>query len=352
MMNLMTSNEPRVSASRSAEPGMIRQMFANARRVLITSHVRPDGDAVGSLLGLGLALIDAGKDVRMVLGDGVPQNFRHLEGSQQIHRSAPVEALRVYDLVITVDCSDLLRTGKVLGDRVPDLNIDHHVTNLNFGTVNLVEEQEPATAVIIAKYLEEWGLSFTQPIAAALLTGIVTDTLGFRTTNMTPAPLRLSAMLMEHGADLPDLYNRALVNKTFEAARFWGYGLAKLQRDGEKKQGPSVAWTSLTLADRQAAEYPGNDDADLINILSTIDSDVVVIFVEQKNGHVKVSWRARPGIDVSQIALQFGGGGHPAAAGADIVGSMAAVEKKILEATRGVLTRENPNKNGKKPVEA
>jgi bifunctional oligoribonuclease and PAP phosphatase NrnA len=352
MMNLMMTNEPRISSERAAAPEKIRKMFDNARRVLITAHVRPDGDAVGSLLGLGLALIDAGKDVRMVLADGVPQNFHHLEGCRLIHRSAPLEALRVYDLVITVDCSELLRTGKVLGDRVPDLNIDHHITNQNFGLVNVVEEQEAATAVIIAKYLEDWGLNFTQPIAEALLTGIVTDTLGFRTTNMSPTPLRIAAMLMEHGANLPDLYNRALINKTFEAARFWGFGLGKLQRDGESKNGPNLAWTSLTLADRQAAEYPGNDDADLINVLSTIDSDVVVIFVEQKNGRVKVSWRARPGIDVSQIALQFGGGGHTAAAGADIAGSMAGVEKKVLEATRAVLSRTNLKKNGKKPVEA
>jgi phosphoesterase RecJ-like protein len=109
----------------------------------------------------------------------------------------------------------------------------------------------------------------------------------------------------------------------------------------------------LTLSDRQAANYPGNDDADLVNILSSIDSDAAVIFVEQKNGHVKISWRARPGIDVSQIALQFGGGGHAAAAGADIPGTLEKVQEQVLQATRGVLAQIAAEKNnGKQPVES
>jgi bifunctional oligoribonuclease and PAP phosphatase NrnA len=341
----------RTMTMRNAPAGSIRQLLADSRRVLIVSHIRPDGDAVGSQLGLGLALANAGKEVRMALADGVPSNFRHLEGTQKVHRGAPPEPLQHFDLVATVDCSDLQRTGGILGDRKPDLNIDHHITNLNFGVVNVVEPEEAATAVIIAKYLEEWGLRFNQAIAAALLTGIVTDTLGYRTSNMSPAALRISAMLMEHGADLPDLYNRALINKSFEAAKFWGMGLGKLQRDERLNGSLRLAWTSLSLADRQAAGYPGNDDADLINVLSTIDSDVVVIFVEQKNNHVKISWRSRPGIDVSQIALQFGGGGHPAAAGADLPGSLEAVQESVLATTRAMLGNYSKS-HGKKPVEA
>jgi phosphoesterase RecJ-like protein len=98
-----------------------------------------------------------------------------------------------------------------------------------------------------------------------------------------------------------------------------------------------MVWTSLTLADRQAADYSGNDDADLINQLSSIDCDVAIIFVEQKQGRTKVSWRSRPGIDVSQIALQFGGGGHAAAAGADINGTLDEVQEQVLKATRASL---------------
>ncbi len=324
----------------------IRQQFGNARRILILSHIRPDGDAVGSLLGLGLALIDVGKDVRMVLVDGLPLTFRYLEGSSLIHRGTG--DLNLYDYVIVVDCSDLQRAGStqsgthVLNGRVPDLNIDHHITNLKYAKTNLVVGEQVATCAILAEYLPEWGLSYNKAIAGALLTGIVTDTLGFRTSNMTPEALRLSAVLMEHGANLPDLYSRALISKTFEAARYWARGLERMQREDH------LVYTSLTLEDRQAAQYPGNDDADLINLLSSIDIEIAIIFVEQKNEHVKISWRAQPGIDVSKIALQFGGGGHAAAAGADVPGKLEEVQQKVLEATRAVFTNEVAADKGQK----
>jgi len=321
----------------------IQQQLQNARRVLVTAHIRPDGDAIGALLGLGLALSQAGKEIRLVLADGVPYSLRFLEGSQLIHRSAG--NINSFDYVIVVDCSDLRRTGGVLGDRVPDLNIDHHITNLNFAATNLVIPEQVATSAIIAEYLTRWGLGYNRDIAEALLTGIVTDTIGFRTSNVTPEALRLSAVLMENGADLPQVYNQALVSKSFEAARYWGFGLGKLQRED------NLVWTTLSLADRKSAQYPGNDDADLINMLSTIDTDIAVIFVEQKNGHVKVSWRARTGYDVAQIALQFGGGGHAAAAGADIHGTLETVQVQVLEATRAMIARTTIGNGGREKVQ-
>jgi phosphoesterase RecJ-like protein len=203
-----------------------------------------------------------------------------------------------------------------------------------------------ATSAILAKYFPAWGLDYNKPIADALLTGIVTDTLGFRTSNVTSEALRLAAMLMDLGANLAVMYERALVSKTFEAARYWGSGLGKLQRED------NLVWTTLTLADRQSVQYPGNDDADLVNVLSTIDSDIAVIFVEQKNSHVKVSWRARSGYNVSKIALQFGGGGHAAAAGADIAGNLETVQKQVLEATRVMITQTMSKNQEKRPVQA
>ncbi len=308
--------------------GQIPQMFERAQRILIVSHVRPDGDAVGSMLGLGLALQAAGKEVQMVLVDGVPSSFRHLSGSEQISRKKTGE----HDLTVVLDCSDLLRTGEVLNGKAPDLNIDHHITNLNFAKVNLVDPSAVATSSVLTEYLPKWGLPITQPVAAALLTGIVSDTLGFRTSNVTANALRQSADLVEHGANLSELYNLALVRRSFAAARYWGRGLERLQNEGR------LVWTALTLEDRVAAGYPGNDDADLVNVISTIDeSDVSVIFVEQKGGRVKVSWRAEPGWNVSAIALEFGGGGHAAAAGADIIGSLDTVIERVLLATRKFL---------------
>ena len=307
----------------------VAQVLQSAQKVLIVSHVRPDGDAVGGVMGLGLALRAAGKQVQMVLRDGVPANLRHLRGSGDVRRKATGS----WDLSVVVDASDLLRTGGVLGDEIPGLNIDHHVTNHAFAKVNLIDAQAVATSAILAERLPRWGFAIPQDSAEALLTGLITDTLGFRTNNMTPAALRLGAELMEMGADLPELYRLGLVAKTYEAARYWSSGLGRLQREG------GLLWTVLYIEDRANFDYSGTDDADLVNMLSTVEGDVVVLINEQTNGRVKISWRARPGIDVSGLALQFGGGGHASAAGADITGNLDEVKEHVLAATREMLQR-------------
>jgi bifunctional oligoribonuclease and PAP phosphatase NrnA len=306
----------------------IGSLLRNSQDILLLSHIRPDGDAIGSVLGLGLSLKEAGKNVQMVLPDGIPSSFRHLNGSEEILRKPSGD----FQVVVVLDCADLGRMGKVIDGRMPDLNVDHHITNQSFALLNLVEPESAATSAILANYIPKWGLPINLPVAEALLTGVISDSLGFRTSNVTPKTLEIAAMLMEHGANLPRLYNLALVQRSFEAAIFWGKGLARLQRRDR------LVWAILTLEDRKASNYPGKDDADLINILSTIDdTDIAIIFVEHKDGHVKVSWRAQPGWNVAEIALQFGGGGHAAAAGADITGTLEEVQAKVLQATQTIL---------------
>jgi phosphoesterase RecJ-like protein len=243
-----------------------------------------------------------------------------------------------FDTIVVVDCSDLERTGNALrGLPQPDLNIDHHQTNLNFARLNLVDTRAVATAELVYAILKEMQVKITPDIARALLTGVITDTIGFRTSNVGADTLRLAAELIEAGADLPDLYRRALVNRSFEAFRYWGAGLSKLNQEGR------LVWTALTLEDRKAANYAGRDDADLINQLGAVEnSDVAIVFVEQSKKRVKVSWRAQPGYDVSAIALRFGGGGHPAASGAEVDGRMEEVIEKVLQATRPILNGKTP----------
>jgi bifunctional oligoribonuclease and PAP phosphatase NrnA len=307
--------------------GAIKERLDRSEKILIASHIRPDGDAIGSLLGLGLALIDRGKSVKMVLVDGVPASFKHLQGSSLIVKGPGGE----YDTFITVDCADFKRVGKVFENiGQPDINIDHHKTNENFGKLNLIEPQEVATSAILANHLPAWDLQITRPVADALLTGIITDTLGFRTSNTNPSALRLCAMLMETGSNMPDLYMRSLVHKSFPAARYWGAGLSRLEQEN------GIVWGTLTLDDRKRVGYGGNDDADLINLISAINGNKVgMIFVEQSDNHVKISWRAlEEGIDVSPIAKRFGGGGHAAAAGADVPGTLNDIQPLVLKATK------------------
>ena len=310
--------------------GDIKNRLDAARNIVIASHVRPDGDAIGALLGLGLALRDAGKSVQMILVDGLPSSFQYLAGSELVRR----EPVAGHDTFISVDCADFKRLGKYFENfGQPDINIDHHKTNENFGKLNLIEAQEVATSAILTAHLPEWGLKITKPIAAALLGGIITDTLGFRTSNTTPQALRLAATLMETGVDMSEIYMNTLVRKTFSAARYWGAGLSSLQTQN------GIVWGTLNLQDRQTAGYAGNDDADLINMISAIDGHKVgMIFVEQGDNHVKISWRAlADGVDVSQVAKHFKGGGHTAAAGADIEGGLSEIQREVLQKTREML---------------
>ncbi len=321
----------------------IRQLFRESNRIVITSHIRPDGDAIGAVLGLGTALLEAGKQVQIVMADGIPVVFRHLPNSNLVTKKVQED----YDLSIVVDCSDLQRTGDVLGERLPQLAIDHHVTNLNFAQINWVQPEAAATCEILTLMLPEWGLTINQQTATAFLAGIVTDTIGFRTSNTRPETLRCAANLMELGAPLSEVYYHTLLRQSYQAAGLWGKGLARLQRQDR------LVYTCLTLEDKREIGYNGNDDADLINMLSTIDDvDIALIFVEQSKDVTKVSWRAQPGNDVAQIAVQFGGGGHLAAAGAQISGPIEEVIQKVLQKTtqisaEGLLTNNGiPTSNG------
>ncbi len=302
----------------------IHSLLQEANRVVITSHIRPDGDAIGAVLGLGTALIEAGKQVQMVLVDGVPAVYKQVPNRELVTRKIQGE----YDCAIAVDCSDLERTGGIFGDNPPHINIDHHVTNRNFAQVNWVQPEAAATCEILAAMLPEWGLQISQKVATQLLTGIVADTIGFRTSNTRPETLRFTAALMEQGASLSEVYFQTLLRQTYLEAGLWGKGLTKLQRQDR------LVYTSLTLEDKNEVGYAGSDDADLINLLSTIDDvDIAIIFVELMNNIIKVSWRSRPGFDVSKIAVQFGGGGHQAASGAQIPGTLDEVIHSVLDTT-------------------
>ena len=312
---------------------IIRTQLQKAKKVLVVSHLRPDGDAIGSLLAIGLSLIEAGKDVQMVLSDGIPENFRFLSGSELVTTKPSGR----FDYVIAVDASEIERTDTALnGYGEPDLNIDHHKTNTHFAKINLVEMEAVATAEILTRYLPDFGLKIDQKVANALIAGIVTDTIGFRTTNVYPQVLRLVADLMDLGGELADIYYRTITEQSYSAARYWGAGLSKLKMED------GLVWTTLSLEDRYSAGYPSRDDADLVKILSAIHgTKVAIILTEQLSGYVKISWRLcgslPTDLDVSEIALKFGGGGHKAAAGADVKGNLDEVLEEVLANTREYL---------------
>ena len=303
------------------------KLIADSSDIVVISHERPDGDAVGSLLALTLALKEKGKKVWPVLDEGLPKKWQFLPGADLVKAELPSGE----HLIVTVDAADLHRLG-ALDIRRVDVNIDHHPSNTQFGTINLVEPTSAATTVVLHRLFPGLDLPINVEIASNLLTGLITDTLGFRTSSVGPETLRTAAELIESGADLSWLYRKAMFGRSYEAAHYWAHGLSRMDmRDG-------VVWSSLLVADRTQAKYPGTDDADLIDVLTTIEGPrVAVLFIEQSDGNVKISWRALPGVNVSRIATSFGGGGHELAAGAMIEGSVQEVMDRVLNATFAAL---------------
>jgi phosphoesterase RecJ-like protein len=319
-----------------------RALVDRASRALVISHVNPDGDAIGSLLGLGLALRRAGKEVVLACADPVPEMFRFLPSAGEVVAAPQGD----FDLVAVVDVSDAARMGSVGAalTRQPDLVIDHHVTNPGFGAVNLIDAHAASTAELITEILPALGLGLTSDVAECLLTGLVSDTLGFRTSNTTIRSLALAQELIRAGAVLHTIYDQSLHKRSFSAVRLWAEGLATIQMKHH------LVWARLPLAARQAAGYQGLGDADLITVLTSVrEADIALIFVERTDGKVKVSWRSVPGVNVAEIAAQFGGGGHAPAAGAEIAGTLDEVEAQVIAATRAALRaarRENSQANG------
>ena len=303
-------------------------LIADASSIAVISHERPDGDAVGSMLALTLALQAIGKQATPALAGGLPQKWNFLPGAEQVEPELPAGD----HLIITVDAADKRRVGAIdVGD--VDINFDHHPSNTQFGKVNLVDPGAAATTVVLYRLFPDLGLPIELDIARNLLVGLITDTLGFRTSSVTPAALRISAELIELGAEISDLYRKALFGRSYSAVRYWAQGLSRMDmRDG-------VVWAILKLEDRKHAQYPGSDDADLIDLLTTIEGPrVAVMFVEQPEGKVKISWRALPGLDVSKLAASFDGGGHEPAAGAMIEGDVEEIVDRVLESTFAAIT--------------
>ena len=311
----------------TAEIERAAKLIADSSDIVVISHERPDGDAVGSLLALTLALKEKGKQVWPVLDDGLPEKWQFLPGADLIQSELPAGE----HPIITVDAADIHRLGAIEVSQV-DVNIDHHPSNTQFGTINLVDPAAAATTLLLHRLLPEFDLAINVDIASNLLAGLITDTLGFRTSSVSPEALRVAADLIEAGADTARLYRKAMFGRSYEAARYWAHGLSRMDmRDG-------VVWSSLLVTDRRQAKYPGTDDADLIDVLTTIEGPrIAVLFIEQADGNVKISWRALPGIDVSRIASTFGGGGHMLAAGAMIEGEVQEVVDRVLKSTFAAL---------------
>jgi phosphoesterase RecJ-like protein len=218
--------------------------------------------------------------------------------------------------------------GKVFADdleALPLLNIDHHITNTRFGTVNWVEPACAATAQMILNLAGALGWQVTESVAVCLLTGLVTDTRSFRTSNVDTEVFRAALRLMEAGASLTEITRQALDQRPLAAVRLWGQAIDGLHLE------EGVLWTEVTRAMRRRWQSNENGYSGLANFLSGVrEARAIVVFTERDNGTVDVGMRAVPGCDVAQTALRLGGGGHPQAAGCTLKGDLAQVRARVL----------------------
>ncbi len=319
---------------------MLRLAVEKADRVLVIAHVDPDGDAIGSLTAVGQAMQQLGKRVTLACDDGAPGRYLGLPLAGEVRRAA--RATAAYDLVIAVDCADASRMGRVY-DNLPEpkptvANIDHHVTNTRFGAFNVIDAAASSTAEILHRWLPEIGVELTPGIAESLLTGIVTDTMGFRTTNVTAATLRAAADLVDAGADIAAISLNALHRKPLSTAKIWGVGLGRMRLDG------GLLWTTVPRAAFREAGIEGSpSSAGLVNFLADVDEAVMgAVLSETDEGKVRVTMRTQPPYNVAEVAMQFGGGGHALAAGCTLDGPLDEAAAQLVAACRAAIGRQAP----------
>ncbi len=302
-------------------------LVQSAQSILIVTHVSPDGDAIGSLLGLGNALEQMGKAVTCAVDGGLPSFMGFLPGSGTILKELPNAR---WDLMITVDAGDEGRTGDVgaAGKEQSKhlINLDHHTTNTQFGEVNLVDPEAVSATQVIYQWLQQIGYELNKQIATPLLTGLVTDTLGFRTSNTTAETLQIAQQLMQAGASLTEITERALDNRSYLVINVWKHGLAsaELHEGGVLiAQLPYNAFKEVGLID--------GSDAGLVQFLIKVNEAMIAaVLKETAEGEIKLSIRSKPGFDVSNVAFGLGGGGHKQACGATIAGPLEEAKARVL----------------------
>ena len=359
----------------------VTELIRKFHKILLVTHARPDGDALGSLLAVQQVLSALGKEATAVVTDPVPDMLAFMPGTDVLASEVegggdfvisldttrtPVDKLKyntsegklniivspkqgsfsesdvsfsaagsAFDLIIVLDAPDLDRIGSFY-EQNPDLfyetpvvNIDHHPSNDYFGAVNLVDLTATSTSEILVGVIEALGDSLmTEDVATCLLTGLITDTGSFQNSNTTPKSLTVSAQLVAAGARQQEIIQHVYKTKPLSTLRLWGRALTKLQYDAELK----IVWSSLSRADFAETGGTATEAKQVIDALmsSAPDAEIIVLLREDE-GKVDGSVRTVKGVDATKIVAQWNGGGHTGAAGFDVAGSLEENESKVIE---------------------
>ncbi len=310
----------------------ILEEINKANSIVILTHENPDGDAVGTALALYNALKQYGKNPDIIIPE-YSKVFEFLPGIDDIKKESNVEK---YDLAISVDCATIKMLNgfaNYFESAKMKIDIDHHGTNTMYGDINFVNPVAPACAQILITILDYIGMEITKDIGSCILTGIITDTGGFKYSGVTAETFEFVAWLLNKGVNVSKIYRQVLQVKTkanFELHRIASDRIEFLE-DGK------IAFTYITEEDEQKVGAQNGDHEGIVEVGRDVEGVEVSIFVRQTDKGCKVSLRSNDYVNVSDVCLMFGGGGHQKAAGALIQGSIEQVKEKLLYQVKSYL---------------
>jgi len=313
----------------------IAQAIRKSDTVCVVGHVRPDGDCIGSQLGLALALKNEGKHVVCWNEHPVPPKLAFLDSQKLFELPHPG---RQFDCVVATDCASFERLGiarDCIADRKTFINIDHHASNTRYADLNWVSSKEPSTGELIYRLLKNASWPITRPIADCLFTAVSTDTGSFQYPSTTPATFHVASHLVEQGADLGRISQEVYESYPLARVQLLRHVYNKFHLTHDSRT--AYFWLKKRDFTRTGAQL--DDSEGLIDHIRAIQGVVVAcLFEEIEPGLTRISLRSKSEkVNVNDIAHQFGGGGHPAAAGARISGSPLAAQRRVLNAIRKAL---------------
>lgn len=328
---LVASAAPASSAARESLPvpmQAILQALRDGEKFLVCSHSRPDGDAVGSMLAMGMLLRQMGKRVDMVAADRVPAVYRNLPSTKDIRHAMRVHG--PYDAVVLLECDGLERTRLRGLERMYHINIDHHASGKEFGQLNWIDRNAASVGELVYRLVKAAGCSVTPEIATCLYTTLLTDTGGFCYGVLRPGTFALAAELVEAGANPVQVARDVYFANPFSKMLLLGKALSTLRRDGP------LAWVSVTHQDMVDAGAAEEDCEGVVNFaLSIAGIEAAVFLRELPEGRIRLSLRSKGKVNVASIAERLGGGGHENAAGCTLDGPIPRATDEILEALCG-----------------
>jgi phosphoesterase RecJ-like protein len=313
----------------------IIEVIRKHKTFCVVGHIRPDGDCIGSQLGLALALRNEGKKVTVWNEDSVPQKLKFLDPDGLFQK--PKRGQK-FDCVIATDCASFERLGKVgvcVGDRKIFINIDHHESNTRYADVNWVSAREPSSGELIFRLLKVARWPVTELIADNLFTAVSTDTGSFQYPTTRPGTFHVGAELVRRGADLAKICDEVYQSYPLSRARLLRHLYSKFRLTADDR----IAYLWLKKADFARTGAVSDETEGLIDHIRAIEPVVIAcVFEEIEPELTRISLRSKSEkINVNEIAAQFGGGGHSAAAGARIPGRPLSVQRKVIAAVKKAL---------------